>query len=199
MDNLCVKDRVSIGKKEESNAINHMNVEYDLNLIPSTHYEDCCEKTDCWMKTKNGTLLRAAVKARLNKEGKLEKNRKDILVALYDPYYGIGNPNTKIGRDMLYEYALYISVISGQIRACKGEAIHRICKDLEREFVDRIGNHIPKGSGKPVLLMRSYIHEGCQIWLHYDAKARHPKLLAFISPDALKLNKEIKIYPYCED
>lgn len=200
MDALPTKARVKLGFKQEDRCFNYCNEELKFGLEESTENEDCIEKTDCWKTSKSGKKFRVAIKTRLDKDGKLAKNRKDILVALFDPYYGVGDPRTKVGRDMLYEYGMYLSAISGQLRNANGKVIHNICSDLYKEFLERVKNYIPLERGsKPKHLMDSFIHDGCQIWLHYDAFDHHPKLLGFVSPDILVPKKEIIVYPYFDE
>lgn len=198
MNNLSVDKRVGIGKKYEDIALKCLREVYKYNFIDSTHQEDCHEKTDCWLVGKNGKS-RCAIKARLNKSGQLEDKRTDILFALRDPFYGINHPDTAIGRDVLYEYSVYISLIKDQIRMVNGSAAHRICNALWLEFMENNPYLVPdqRGFGCKCVLQSQKI-EGCQIWLNYDASTKKPKLLAFVPPKCLKKDKEIKIHKLIE-
>jgi hypothetical protein len=197
MDHLATKERVVIGKGWEDFSRIDLNENYGYNLQESTFHEDCKEKTDCWLITKSGNPLRCAIKVRLNNEGLLETKKTDILVSLYDPFFGIDHPDTKIGRDMIYDYALYISVISQLHRVAKGKVVKNICNNMLVEGSELVSKLKPQFRGKyPKIIFDSSTHFRCQIWLHYDAKTGIPKLLGFVNPKALKVNKEIKYHKF---
>lgn len=201
MDHLPTNQRVQLGKAWEDRSRIDLNTNHGYNLKESTFHEDCKEKTDCWMIPKSGKPLRCAIKVRLNQYGLLENKKTDILVSLYDPFYGIGHPDTKIGRDMVYQYAIYDSVIRGQHRVVKGKVIHEICNNLLQEGIKAICDLKPLPRGKyPKLVFDSVKYPSCQIWLHYDAKTGIPKLLGFIKPEILKVGTEIKYHKFdCDE
>jgi hypothetical protein len=200
MDHLSTQQRVVIGKEWEDRVRNDLNTKYGYNLKESTFHEDCREKTDCWFIPKSGTPLRSAIKVRLNKYGLLEKEKTDILASLFDPFYGVDHVDTKKGRDMIVDYHLYISVIYGKHRVADGRVIHNICESMYQEGLERIKAVKPEPRGyKPKILFSSVKYPGCQIWLHYDAKTRIPKLLGFVNPKILKLGKEIKEHDFICD
>jgi hypothetical protein len=197
VDHLNASERVAIGKAWEDRVRHDLNTKYGYNLRESTFHEDCKEKTDCWMVPKSGKPLRSAIKVRLNKYGLLEENKTDILVSLYDPFCGTDHPDNKQGRDMVYEYALYVSVIRGQHRVINGKTIHKICYGMLEEGKEKINKLKPESKGRcSKLVFSSSNFSGCEIWLHYDAKSGIPKLLAFIKPEALKKGKEIKYHDF---
>lgn len=199
MDHLPAYQRVEKGRSWENKIRNCLNTYEGYNLVESSHYEDCHEKTDCWQKTKSGKMLRAAIKVRLNKKGDLDYSKTDILVSLFDPFYGIDHPENKKGRDMVYEYSMYISVAKGDIRVVKGVAVHSICNGLWDEYLSlgKVLNPKERGFGAKIVL-QSDKYSGCQIWLNYDSKSGKPKLLAFIPPEFFKKNKEIKTHKFFE-
>lgn len=95
IDSKPVSVRVSYGKEKEDQIMKCLNEKYashGYNLVPSSFFEDCKEKTDCWQLTKSGKKYRSAIKARVSKN--------DILVAMRDPFYGVNDPETVIGRDV---------------------------------------------------------------------------------------------------
>lgn len=199
IDSMPTKARVNYGKEKEGQVMKCLNDNYShlgYNLVPGSFYEDCSEKTDCWQLTPSGKKLRSAIKARVSKN--------DILVAIRDPFYGVNNEETKIGRDVLYEYFQYITLSQdGQtIRVASGKAIHKICKNLWEEFISLVGDidmtKHPYNKARPMNLLRSEIHSGCELWLHYDRWKGQPKILGFIPPSILKEGKEIKYHKLIE-
>ena len=147
MDHLSINKRLEIGKGWEERVRDDLNLNYKYNLKESTFHEDCREKTDCWYISKSGEPLRSAIKVRLNRDGLLEQKKTDILVALFDPFYGLNHPNTKKGRDMIYEYFLYISVVFKQHRVIDGKRIHEICNGMLQEGLEYIEELKPESRG----------------------------------------------------
>jgi hypothetical protein len=199
MNNLAVKERVVIGKEHEEACLKCLRERYNYNFLKSTPQEDRNEKTDCWLVSKDGKKSRCAIKARVKKDGTLEDKKTDILVSLRDPFYGVSDPETKVGRDMQYEYSIYISIIKGEIRMVNGKRAHEICNELLEEFMLLKRDFIPERKGySPKLVLSSEKMPGCQVWLNYDARSKIPKLLAFIPPCFLNNKKEIKIHEFVE-
>lgn len=206
MDSLPVAERVAIGKEWEPKVINCLNgtySKYGYNLRESSFHEDCKEKTDCWQLAKSGKPLRSAIKVRLNKNGELETNKTDILVALFDPFYGLDDERTKKGRDMVYEYFMYISLIKDWIRVANGKKIHEICDAMWNDFLPQAQKKFRTEAdvnrvGWVSRLYQSPVYPGCEIWLHHDAKSKKPKLLGFVKPSALD-KKDLRTHKYTEE
>lgn len=193
VDSLPIKERVDLMLVEEKLVFNCMNenlVKWNLKLHPASVYDDKANKTDAYLVGLQDTLgtsrKRCAIKVR--------DSRHDILVAVRDPYYGEGDPRTKVGRDMLKEYHLYITRDPGKtkLRVAYGKVIHKIINDMMEELAAK-GYRIEKGS--PFL---SGKHPGCELRKHYDARSGHPKILGFIPPEYLKEGKEIVYFEYKE-
>lgn len=191
---------MAIGKDWESRITNCLINHYNYNLQESSFNEDCKEKTDRWYVTKSGKKLRCAVKVRLDKNGNIEQKKKDILIALRDPYYGVTNEKTVIGRDVLFEYFMYISMADGQIRVVNGKSIKNITNLLWQEFLEKHSKFVPASTGfGGKLILQSEKVQNCQIWLHHDSRSRHPKLLAFVPPHIFETSKEIKYHKFIEE
>lgn len=200
LDEMAPKERVSFGKEKEDVILNCLNKHYKshgYNLIPGTSMQDRKEKTDCWQVTPSGKKLRSAIKARVSKN--------DILVAMRDPFYGVKNEETVVGRDVLYEYFQYITLSKDgeTIRVANGKVIHKICEDLWQEFLDKVGDidlsKSPYNSRPSMKILSSEKYPGCELWLHKDKWSYKPKILGFIPPSTLKENKEIKFHKLIEE
>lgn len=195
IDSRPTSERVKYGTDLETDIINCLNNDYadhGYNLMPSSFFEDCTEKTDCWQVAKDGKKYRSAIKARVSKN--------DILVAIRDPFYGVIHEDTLIGRDVVTEYFQYITLSKDgeTIRVANGKTIHKICLDLWNEFIESVGDldmfSHPYNKAKPVRVLNSNNYPGCEFWLHYDRWKGTPKILGFIPPSLLKENKEIKYH-----
>lgn len=195
IDSKPTSVRVNYGKEKEDQVMKCLNERYashGYNLVPSSFFEDCKEKTDCWQLTKSGKKYRSAIKARVSKN--------DILVAMRDPFYGVNDPDTVIGRDVLVEYFQYITLSKDgeTIRVANGRVIHQMCNVLWEEFLEKVGDikltEPPYNNGKAVKIMTSAVYPGCELWLHHDRWKGQPKILGFIPPSILKEGKEIKYH-----
>lgn len=199
IDSKPTMTRVNYGKEKEGQIMRCLNENYahhGYNLVPGTFFEDCVEKTDCWQISKNGTKLRSAIKTRVSKN--------DILIAFRDPFYGVANAETIIGRDVLYEYFQYITLSKDGsiIRVANGKTIHRIANELWDEFLQDIGDvdfsKHPYNKARPNRLLQSQKNPGCELWLHFDRWGGQPKILGFVPPSNLVENKEIKYHAFIE-
>ena len=82
-------ERVKVGKKNEKRVINCLNKYHNWNLVEATREEDRIEKVDCYEVSKTGKRLAAQVKTRVSGD--------DILVDIFEPYYGLDDDRTKKG------------------------------------------------------------------------------------------------------
>ena len=195
IDSQPVKARVEYGKQIEEKIMKCLNENYSgYNLIPGTSNEDCKEKTDCWQVFKNGKKCRVAIKARVSKN--------DILICARDPFYGFDNEKTKIGRDVLIKYDLYITLSKDEniIRVANGNVIHKIYNVLWEELLesrkDDDINKSPYVSTRSSRLLASQAYPGCEVWFHRDRFSGNPKILVFVPPSSLKVGKEIKFHNF---
>lgn len=188
IDELPMADRLAYGKDREDQIRKCLNERHNYNLFPASFAEDCAEKTDCWHVGKSGHRFRCAIKARISKS--------DILAVLREPFYGLSDEDTMIGRDIKYEYLLYITLSPDEktIRVARGDRTHQIYNEMWDEWVEKSGFiDIVKYNRK--LMLCSEKHPGCQLWFHRDRWHGRPKVLGFIPPGYLKEGKEIQYYP----
>lgn len=189
IDEMGIKERLQYGKDKEDLVRKCLNEHYPhFNLQPASFVEDCKDKTDCW-QVKGDKKSRCAIKVRATKN--------DILACLWEPFHGVGDPDTRRGRDMVNEYFLYITLSKNEefIRVALGKRVHQIYNEIWDEWIAAGDIDVAKAS-TPKLLLCSDKHPGCQLWLHRDRHNGRPKVLGFIPPTYLKEGKEIKFYPF---
>ena len=191
IDSLNITKRLAYGKEKEDQVrkcLNETKVGY--NLFPANFLEDCKEKTDCWQVSGTGKQSRCAIKARATKN--------DILAAIRDPFYGENHADTKMGRDILYEYLLYITLSPDEktIRVASGKKCHTIYNEMWTEWVSKKIEINNLNCTK--LILKSELHPTCELWLHRDRRSGKPKILGFIPPTYLVEGKEIAYYPFTE-
>jgi hypothetical protein len=185
LNEQAVSIRIEIGIDKENEIRCCLNKYYKFNLVPSTSTDDRIHKTDCYFDGKKDCPV--AIKGRFS-------GGNDILVALRDPWHGFDDPRTKIGRDIVKPYKLYICLSKDHtiIRVIKGSRIYEICEDMLGELANRewkISRDNPMFSEK---------HEGCQIRCFPDAYTKQSKLAGFIPQSYFKRN-EIRCYDFVKD
>lgn len=169
--------RVKVGKKDEDNVVKCLNKHYDWKLEKATFKEDTCQKTDCFQVNESGDRLPVQIKTRVTGD--------DFLVSLYEPYYGIDDSRTEIGRDVKQKYYCYVCLSKDRktIRVVKGTLLKKIVNSLIKQW---------KTKGCP--LPHSFKNT-CEFRWHRDRWSGKPKVLCFIPPDVFKKSKkEIQLF-----
>ena len=192
LNELSPQTRVKKGKKVEDDICECLNKHYGFNLVRSSHSDDTRKKIDRYEVTKDGRRIPVQVKGRFS--------GKDILYDLYEPYCGIGDPRTTIGRDhrALTEYGVGIYIclsplpdpektkgpIFQTIRVVRGDSMRSLVAEIEKEWAES-SHKLPFYSEK---------YQGCELKWHEDKWSGTPKVLCFINTDAFAENKDIKFY-----
>jgi len=183
---------VKKGKKVEDDICECLNKHYSFNLVKSSHIEDTKQKIDRFEVTKDGRRIPVQVKGRFS--------GKDILYDLYEPFCGVDDPRTKVGRDhkALTEYGIEIYIclsplpdpdetegpIFQMIRVVKGDSMRGLVAEIEKEWAAS-SHKLPFYSEK---------YAGCELKRHEDRWSGTPKVLCFINTDVFTTNKDIKFY-----
>jgi hypothetical protein len=193
IDTMSFQERVVYGKAKEDQIRKCLNENYEgFNLQAATFSEDCEDKTDCW-QVEGEEKRRVAIKVRATKQ--------DILACLWEPFWGTMDKRTKRGRDMLTEYAWYITLSPDEktIRVALGSVLHKIYNEMWGEWLAKVGDmcdHIKSEQLYKKKILASVKHPDCELWLHRDRKNNRPKVLGFIPPSYLKEGEEINYYPF---
>ncbi len=169
-------ERVKVGKKNEKRVINCLNKHHNWNLEEAPREEDRIEKVDCYEVSKTGKRLAAQVKTRVSGD--------DILVDIFEPYYGLDDDRTKKGRDTQRDYDLYICLSKDgkTIRVVNGKALKRMLKKLANKW-----------KSEKCRLPFTFDND-CEFKWHRDRWSGVPKLLCFIPPEVFKINTEITFF-----
>jgi hypothetical protein len=154
---------------------------YGMILKDVTKEADMFDKIDRVL-VEDGKEKLVAIKARMGYSG------DDILIDLYEPYYGPKSDKTKPGRDYVGKYEVYVCLSKDGkvIRVIDGIRQKEIVEDILVEWAN-YNWQLP--------VFDSYKYEGCQIRYTRDRSHDTPKVLLFINPDIYDREKgEIKFY-----
>ena len=129
----------------------------------------------------DGTTRNLSYKARTSGD--------DILLDLYEPFYGIDNTKTKPGRDLISPYDRYLCLErgGGNLREIDGAAQKMRVKLVLTEWTD-CSYHLSKG------WFNSARCPGISLRYHVDKSNSRPKIIMFIQPKIYKVNEEIWYY-----
>lgn len=190
-DHLGYADRVDVNTVKEHLAVGCLNLhlaEKGQKLLISTEYENQIEKIDAFLTDLSGDKADKSRPLAV----KVRESLDDILVCHREPWYGPGDPRSKLGRDMCLVYHWYVSMNRAKttLRIVNGEVVHRIIEDLWDEWVHKKIDERPD-----IWVLSSTTHPGCQLRLHTDKKNSMRKILGFVPPSYLKKD-DIFCIPY---
>lgn len=179
-DHLNFKERLDRGKQFEE-IIDSVLKPLGRNIKPASLQEDMHEKIDRIETLADGTTRKLSYKARTSGD--------DILLDLYEPFFGIDNLNTKPGRDLISPYDRYLCLErgGGNLREIDGTAQKLKVKAVLDEWTDC-----------SYFLSRQWFRSarvpGISLKYHVDKSNNRPKIIMFISPSVYKENEEIWYY-----
>jgi hypothetical protein len=178
--------RVKAGENIEEEICECLNSNYGWNLQVATFAENTRKKIDRWIDGKKGRIP-VQVKARATGD--------DILYCLYQPFFGVGHEDTRIGRDHKGKFKIYICCSTqGIIRVVKVDAMRKIIAELEEEWInDNTGQLVKRRHGCKEVF-RSVKFPGCEIRQHTDKATGVSKVLCFLSVEAFEKGKDIQFY-----
>ncbi len=140
---------------------------------------DCNDKIDRYLITE-GQKKPCQVKCRMSYSG------DDILLDIWEPFFGIKNDATKPGRDYVGKYEVYICL------SRDGKTIRVIDGKRQKEIVEAILEEW-QSAYYQLPVFDSFRFKGCQIRYTKDKSNLRPKVLMFIKPDVYEFD-EIKLY-----
>jgi len=171
--------RVFVGKHYEGLIVKALESQ-GLKFKTVSMEMDCKEKIDRLLVEEDGDKT-CAIKVRMNYSG------KDILVDLYEPYFGLESGSTKKGRDLVSQYDYYICLSRDIIYVINGKRQKQIIDEVLEEW---------KSHGQVLRIYSSTQYPGVQIRYTSDKANHRPKLLMFIPVDAYDEGKgEVRTFP----
>jgi hypothetical protein len=179
-DHLNFKERLDRGKKFEE-IIDSVLLPMNRKIKQSTLNEDMHEKIDRIEELPDGTTRKLAYKARTSGD--------DILLDLYEPFYGIDNTATRPGRDLISPYDRYFCLErgGGNLREIDGAVQKMRIKEVLTEWAD-CSYFLSRGWFNSVRV------PGISLKYHVDKSNDRPKIIMFIKPSVYKENEEIWYY-----
>jgi hypothetical protein len=123
---------IEIGQTDEAQQIRTLRAN-GFVIESATKSEDINEKIDCFLVLKNGTREAIQIKGRDRNPDKANIY-VDLLSDVYEPYCGLGHPDTKIGRDEFSAYKWYTCRIKEEMVLVSGAAHKDIIKTVLAEW-----------------------------------------------------------------
>jgi hypothetical protein len=167
INHLSLEERVHIGKGREE-AIKQRLREAGFLVGDVDDHTDIHKKLDCYFGDDQEL---SQIKTRDNDSG------SDVLIDVYEPYYGLYDPRTKPARDVRSKYAYYIVLSRGTIYVIKGTSQKPIVEAVLEEWKAQ-GCRLPFYSDEFVDDQGHCV----QLRRHIDAQNKRPKVLMFIPP-----------------
>jgi hypothetical protein len=158
------KSRLTTGKAVEQQIADLMMPLFKLEVRPVTEARDR-QGVDRLVVTPRNNVKTLQIKYR--------ETGTDILVDAYDPYYGTGHSDTKIGRDLAYQCDFVACLIGEYLHLIHGEALKRMV---------RHGIMMWYAFNKPKFLK---LRNGITTKLSMDHRNMRPKLLVFVPIKAI--------------
>ena len=158
-------DRVKQGKLGEELVATYLRDVFKLKLETVSEDRDRFEKIDRIVVTKKGNRKKLQIKYR--------ETGDDILVDVYEPFYGECDPRTVPGRDRA----------NCDLYACAtAEHVHLIHGNILRGIVDE-ALVFWRSCGSPQDIYHTLVTDKCvSIRVRKDHFSGRPKLLAFVPP-----------------
>jgi len=149
-------------------------------------FEDVDRKVDCDEKI-DRYLIQEGVKKPVQIKCRMIYSGDDILLDLWEPFWGINNEATKKGRDYVGQYEIYICLSKDgkTIRVIDGKRQKQIVEDVLEEWA---------ASHYQLPVFDSYRYKGVQIRYVRDKANQRPKVLMFINPSVYEGGTEINYY-----
>lgn len=178
LESRSSRQRYLYGKQIEKLIIDCLRG-YGLTLEEADRKADCEDKIDCYLCV-NDKKLACQVKCRMGYSG------DDILIDVYEPYWGVGNENTKHGRDYVGQYDVYIvlSKDGSTIRVIDGKRQKEVIEEVLQEWT-AFHNQLP--------VFNSLKYKGVQMRYTRDKANGRPKVLMFIPPTIYE-GQEVSYY-----
>ncbi len=171
--------RVFAGKHYEDLIVKALESQ-GLKFEKVTLEQDCDEKIDRYL-VDGDTKKSVQIKRRMDYSG------RDLLLDIYEPYFGLESESTKKGRDLVSNYDLYVCMARDIIYIVNGPRQKEIVNEVLEEW---------KSHGQVLRVYPSSLYPGIEIRYTSDKANHRPKLLMFIPPTTYSEEKgEVKSYP----
>jgi hypothetical protein len=175
--------RLGHGIKRESQIADAL-IEIGLNLLPASKIDDHEKKIDRWLMYPDGQQVGLQIKYR--------ETGKDLLFEVHDRFFDWGDPNNKIGRDMIGQAEQYLVLLSDQKTAVM----------IPTEFA-KTAIHVLEAGAKVRWTIKSekswnFWHHcnGCRLELkvQFDPCDHRRKMVAYIPPEYFIREDKAKIF-----
>ncbi len=171
-DHQNFSQRLKKGKRAEQDCVDYLNENCGFKLEPTTRKEDIS----------GVDFIEGEIKYQVKvRTGKYI----DIILDIWEPFYGSNHPKTKRGRDYRGKFDGYILQANNTIYVIRDtKQLKVIIKDIEEEWAAQ--NY--EFDGKGWFYSKIY-PKMCSLKYHIDKANGIPKILCFVSPEILYKDK----------
>jgi len=173
------KSRVRTGKIGEEEVAEILRNRFNLTIRDVHEDRDRIEKIDRIVIAPSGKPRTLQIKYR--------ETGKDILVDVYEPFYGINDDRTKPGRDFVSECDLYACRVGESVHLIHGSVLRVVILKTMTEWIKRGCLFLDTFRNAPAKHL-CYTIGGVTIHTQNDHASNRPKLLMFIPPDVIPEN-----------
>lgn len=169
------EERLRLGKQCEAQMLENLRAS-GYTVKAATTYQDKYDKIDGFLSG-DGVDFRAF-------QSKYRQTGSDIGFDVYEPWHGLGHPETRSGRDYRGKADLYVTQVEDQLYVMLAYGLKLIINDVLNEwkaanFKFDFGDGIQRGT------FNSRVILGVQFKLKIDEQSRTPKIMAYIPPSAV--------------
>lgn len=182
---LETRQRVRNGRRREGQIADALKTQHGLNLVEPSDHEDKIRKVDRWLVEGN---TRTAVQIKYRESG------DDLLVEVWDKWFGWDDPRNKLGRDVQGDSKLYAVLRVDQKTVVLTSA--DVLKKIVQEMVDAakaFGWTVDHGPSSKTL---RYNKAGgrAELKVQTDPYDGRTKMVAYIPANVLIFENQAKTY-----
>jgi hypothetical protein len=117
-------------------------------------------------------------------QSKYRQTGSDIGFDVYEPWFGLGDPKTRLGRDYRGKAHLYVTQVNDQLYVMSDSGLKLLINDVLKEWKET-GLKFDFGDGISRGTFNSRTFSGVQLKLKIDEHSHTPKIMAYIPPTAV--------------
>lgn len=169
---LPFHERLRIGKQGEAQMLKNLQAK-GYFIKPATLDQDKHDKIDGWLSNDGQNFIPF--------QSKYRETGTDIGMDVFEPFFGVDNPNTRQGRDYRGKAQLYVTQVHDQLYVMARIGLHRIVTETISEWRS-LGFKYDFGDGLSRGTFNSRQYPGVQLKLKIDEENCNPKIMAYIPP-----------------
>jgi hypothetical protein len=168
------EERVRLGKQYEAQMLQNL-IGCGYQTKSATSREDMIEKIDGYI-VDSGTAIPF--------QSKYRETGSDIGLDIYEPWFGLDDPRTRLGRDSRGKAELYLTQVETTLYLMSKGGLKYVVDSVMNEWKD-LNFKFDFGDGVQRGTFNSRIYSGVQFKFKIDERSGVPKIMAYIPPTAV--------------